>query len=303
MDSRIYASPPLGNCHATQHPRLGSREYPQSINLPITGELGPCTSQLDLNRLHITLPELRAYGMPIVMPQQPAASVLNYTSRTEIPEALDPTYYISSPPLPYNDKLTGVDSWPLRDSRHSRIGGSASTHMSIQDLYDLVRVVNHEWLQRLDSTPHLVSRCSKLASPDLFFRGIRAMQQCFSGSLTGQFGDMLSDTVIDSFENIFSLVHVACACAYVLHKDEDFYDWNGLFDHMFQWQYLLSKQDDVQCFLMAMDQLTCEHKYRLTTSLGGGGIIDRECYERTIDISRNGPVMTDCSRFLDGKSF
>lgn len=85
-------------------------------------------------------------------------------------------------------------------------------------------------------------------------------------------------------------------------KNEDFYDWDGLFDHMLQWQYLLSSQDDVQCFLMAMDQLTCEHEYRLTNSLSRGGMFDRKFYERTFDILRNGPVMTDCSRFLDGKS-
>ena len=325
-DIQIYASPPPGNCHATRYPHLGSLECPPCMISPISGKPGPWTSQSDLNRSHINIPELRAYRTPIVLPQQPVASVLDYPSQTEIRRTSDPAYYMPSPPLPFNDILTGVDSWPFQESCFSHIGGLASTHVSIHDLYELVRVVNDEWLQKLDSTPYIVSRCSKLASPEVFSRGIRAMQQCFtgflsysfedmfseplvdwfkdisSGSPTGQFEDIFSDIVLDSFENIFSLVHVACACAYVLHKDEDSYDWDGFFDHMFQWQYLLSERDDVQCFLMAMDQLTCEHNYRLTFSLSGGGISDQECYGRPIDILRNGPVVKDFSRFLDGKS-
>ena len=284
-NNQSYASPPPSYCPATQDPPFGTLECAQSKNHSIDRELPQYTSQ---HRSNTTLPELGAYEMPISLAQQPAASISEYRSQMEFPEALDPMDYISVPPLPFDDILAGVESWPVQDVRFSYIGGLAPTQVSIQDVYELVRVVNNEWLPRLDSTPHLVSRCSELSCSALFYRGMSAMQQCFNNFLT------------DSFEDIFSLVHVACACAYSLHKDEHLYNWDGLFDHMLQWQYLLSNQDDVQCFLMAMDQLTCEHNYRLTNSLSGGGIFDHQSYQKTFDILKNGPVMTDCSRFLDG---
>ncbi len=285
LDNQGYASPPPSYCTPTQDFRFGTLECPQSRNHSIDKELAQYASQ---HRSDITIPELGAYKLPISLAQQPAASIPEYRAQMEIPEALDPMDHISVPPLPFGNILPGVELWPVQDFRYSYIGGLVRTQVSIQDVYELVGIVNNEWLPRLDSTPHLVSRCSKLASPALFYRGIGAMQQCFNNFLTG------------SFEDIFSLVHVACACAYLLHKDEDLYDWDGLFDHMLQWQYLLSKQDDVQCFLMAMDQLMCEHNYRLINSLSGGGTFDQQSYERTFDMLRHGPVMTDCSWFLDG---
>ena len=290
LNKQIYASPPPSQCPATQDPRFGKLECPQSRNHSVGRGLAQYASQHSLDRSDLITPELEAYETPTTLPYQPVGSISEPCSQMEIPAFSDPTDYISVSPLPFGDILAGVESWPVQDPRFSYICGLGPTQVSIQDIYELVGIVSNEWLPRLKSTPHLLSRCSKLSPPALFYRGVSAMQQCFNDSLT------------DSFEDMFSLVHVACACAYLLHKNKDFYDWDGLFDHMLQWQYLLSSQDDVQCFLMAMDQLTCEHDYRLTNSLSRGGIFDRKFYERTFDILRNGPVMTDCSRFLDGKS-
>ena len=290
LDNQIYASPPPSYCPIAQEPWVGTLNCPQSRPHSTKRELTQPTSQHNLDEPNSLLPELGAYETPATLHQQPATFVSEYRSQMEIPDLADPTDYISVPPLPFGDILAGVKSWPVQDTRFSYICGLGPTQVPIQDIYELVRIVSNEWLPRLESTSYLALRCSKLSPPALFYRGISAMQQCFNGSLT------------DSFEDIFSLVHVACACAYLLHKDEDLYDWNALFDHMLQWQYLLSNQDDVQCFLMAMDQLICEHSYRLTNSLSGRGIFDQVSYERTFDILRNGPVMADCSNFLDGKS-
>ena len=290
LNDQIYASPPPSHCPVTQDPRFGTLECSQSRNHSINRGLAQSTSQNNLDRSSLITPELEAYETPTALPHQPAGFISEPRSQMEIPEFSDPTDYISVPPLRFGDILAGVKSSPVQDPRFSYICGLGPTQVSIQELYELVGIVSNEWLPRLESTPHLLSRCSKLSLPALFFRGVSAMQQCFNDSLT------------DSFEDMFSLVHVACACAYLLHKDENSYDWNCLFDHILQWQNLLSSQDDVQCFLMAMDQLTCEHDYRLTNSLSRGGIFDRNFYERTFDILKIGPVMTDCSRFLDGKS-
>lgn len=225
---------------------------------------------------------------PTVLPQEQGASILEDPSQMAVLEALDPTGYIPLPPILFDDNHAGMDSWPAGEIRSPSIPGLGETHVSIQNIYELVGDEN-TWLAGLYSTPHLPSRCSRLSTQELFDRGFSAMQQCFNGSLT------------DSIEDVFSLVHVACALAYWLHKDEDLYDWGGLFLHIHQWQYLLSDHDDVQCFLMVMDQLTCGHNYHLTNPLNGGGIYDQQTYETTFDMLRNGPVMSDCSTFLDGK--
>ena len=261
---------------------------------------------------------------PIILPPQLVASALEDPSRMAILEAPDRTGHIPLLPLPSNDLHAVMGSWPFQNSHYSCLGGLASTRVSIQVLSELVRAYNHKLLQRLDSTPRLVSQCSKLASPDVFSRSIRAMQQCFKDPLsalladmssgpptdlskddfdsqTGSFEDVFSDVALDSVQNMISLVHVTCACAYLLHKDEDHYDWDGLFHHMLQWKHLLSDPDDLQCFTMAVDQLTCEHAYPLTISLSGGGSYDQQPYGEIFDMLVNGPAMRCCSMFLDGK--
>lgn len=228
---------------------------------------------------------------PIMLPPQSVASTLEDPSRMAILEAPDPL---------------------------------ASTRVLIQVLSELVRAYNDKLLQRLVSTPRLVSQCSKLASPDVFSRGIRAMQQCFKDPLSASFADvssgpptdsikddfdsqtgssedLFSDVDLHSVENIISLVHVTCACAYLLHKDEDIYYWDGLFHHMLQWKHLLSDRDDLLCFTMAMDQFKCEHTYPLTNPLSGGGSYDQQPYRKIFDMLVNGPAMRCCSMFLDGK--
>ena len=189
----------------------------------------------------------------------------------------------------FGDILANDASWPVRNDRWSLRGGLVRTQECIQELYELVAVVNSEWLQRLTSTPHLHLRCSTLAPAAVFYRGIHAMQQCFD------------DTLTNEFEDVFSLMHVACACAYMLHKDDKFYDWDEFFNHMFQWQCVFPDGDDLQYFLMAMDQLACEESSHLTKSLGVTGISDKSMHETTLRMLRDGPLIEDCSTFIDSR--
>ena len=289
LNHQNYAFP-LPSCSpATQDPLFATLECSESTNHLVNGELAQYTSQQDLDRSELDIPDLGVYEMPAALPQQPEASISELRTQMKAPESLNLTDYISASLNPSDDILAEVGSWPVQDLRFSYICGLTDTQVSVRDIYKIVERISNEWLARLGSTPHLVSRCSKLSFQDLFDRGFKAMQQCFDGFLT------------DSFEDMFSLVHVAYACAYCLHKDECLYDWDGFFVQILQWQYLLSNQDDVQCFLMAMDQLTCEHNYHLTHSLSGGRIFDQQFYEKTFNMLRNGPVMRDCSMFLDGK--
>ena len=228
---------------------------------------------------------------PILEPCVPPFEISNASDGGHIDEHgyIAPAENHSSLTCVFGDILASDASWPVRENRFSSKGGLAPTQEYIQDLYQLVEVVNTEWLERLKSTRHLHSRCSALAPAAVFFRGIQTMQRCFNGSLTNE------------FEDVFSLMHVACASAYMLHKDDKSYYWDEFFDHMLQWQHVLLDVDDVQCFLMAMDQLSCAESYCLTYSLCGRSSSDQRSYEQTFSMLRYGPIMEDCSSLLDGK--
>ena len=255
---------------------------------------------------------MNATGTPIALPQQSVASTPGDLSQMDIQDASDPTGYIPDLSLIFNDASPGMDYRPIQDGHFPYVGGLTSTQLLVQNLYKIVERLNNDWLQILYSTPHLVSRRSPLASFDVFSRGIRAMQQCFKDSvsdrseptlpnpLQGRYEDLFSDVVMDSFENILSTVHVAHACAYLINENED-YDWNGLFIHMLQWGYLLSNQDDVQCFLIAMHQLRCEHTYHFTIPLSGDGIFYQQSHTGTLDMLKVGPALKGFSMFVDGR--
>ena len=189
----------------------------------------------------------------------------------------------------FGDVLGNDVSWPVRGDRFSLSDGLTHKQGIIQELYDLVEVVNEEWLQRLNSTPHLLSACSALAPSVLFYRGIYVMQRCFN------------DTLPSGFDDVFATMHVACACAYMLHRDNPSYCWDDFFDHMLLWQHVLSDEVDVRYFLMAMDQLSCEDSGCLNYSLCGRSFSDQRSYEQNLNMLRDGPIMKDCASLLDGR--
>ena len=123
---------------------------------------------------------------------------------------------------------------------------SLTAKTQIEDLRALVLVVNNEWTQRMTSDLELTPRCSTLPPRTLLEIGVKALKRYFRGTLP------------DTFVDVFALMHVACAFAYMLHKDDESYCcdcWEEFFQDMLQWQYAIAEESEVQIFLKAMDRL------------------------------------------------
>ena len=176
---------------------------------------------------------------------------------------------------------------------------SALSQTQIEELRDLVEIVNEEWLQRLNSDQELWLRCSKLSVHDVFENGIKTLKQFFCGSL------------VKDFDEVFALMHVALASAYILHRDDDEpYRWTMFIQDALQWQLALSDNNDKALFVKVMDRWWWQIGV-LSSSLPSPMlhpvIVDTfpgtdTSQSRLLDVLRSGKIIGDCMGFLEGKS-
>ena len=213
-----------------------------------------------------------------------------------------------------------------RSSKNLENSGCVSAESHVEEMYALVCVVNAEWFQRMTSTPSLVSRCASLRPRALFERGVIALERCYRGTLP------------DTFEDIYALIHVACAVSYTLHQNGDWSE--DFFVDMLQWQHAITEEDDRYVFIEAMECLACcdglpkrfseEHNladrstnvlfprlrdfgsHRLSLSVNftkpilmlSRWLTHRQASsfdkQELINVLKNGRIMKDCSSYLDG---
>ena len=191
------------------------------------------------------------------------------------------------------------------DPSHASRGGlwdfhSGSTRTQVEELRDLVKVVNNEWMQRLTFAPDLHRRCATISPQEMFAEGLQSLKQC------------LCDNVPRDFVEIFALMHVAFAAAYILHRDDGSYCWSTFFQDALNWKLSLSGQDEQAAFLGVMDlwwQPELSFETPLTTNVGPTlGYIKTqqdladEFPRRFTDMPRNGKIIRNCVEFLNGMS-
>lgn len=177
---------------------------------------------------------------------------------------------------------------------------SGSTRTQVEELRDLVKVVNNEWMQRLTLAPDLHRRCAGFSPRDLFAEGLKSLEQC------------LCDNIPRDFVEVFALMHVAFAAAYILHRDDDSYCWSTFFQDALNWKLSLSGQDDQAAFLGVMDlwwQREISFETPLITNVGPAlGYLEAQqdlvdgFTMRVMDILRNGKIVRNCVEFLNGMS-
>ena len=177
---------------------------------------------------------------------------------------------------------------------------TGSTRTQVEELRDLVNVVNHEWLQRLTVAPDLHRRCAAFSSRELLAKGLKSLEQC------------LCDNVPREFVEVFALMHVGFAAAYILHRDDDSYCWSTFFQDALNWKLSLSGQDDQAAFLGVMDlwwQPQLSFETTLVANVGPAlGYIETqqdladEFIMRVIDMLRKGKIIRNCVEFLNGMS-
>ena len=170
------------------------------------------------------------------------------------------------------------------------------TQAQVEELRELVCIVNREWMGGLTPDTGLHTICSTLSVRDLFDRGLRCLKQCFRGNL------------LSSFEDIFALMHIAFASAYIVHKEDVSYCWSTFFRDALYWQFALSSQPERQSFITVMDRWWSSSADSPMPILGymspahskSAPLPLNKVQESLISLLKKGKVIESCSYFLDG---
>lgn len=133
-----------------------------------------------------------------------------------------------------------------------------------------------------------MSACSTLSTQKLFKLGVSGLQRYFQGLLA------------NSFEDAFAIMHVACAFAYMVHKDDEQYCWDDLFQELSQWQHAIVRNEDRALFLGVLDNLSCSQGIP-TVLLSSRALSDAFAHDELLNTLKKGKIVKDCSMSLDGK--
>lgn len=227
-----------------------------------------------------------------------ASSIVSSSSNIGSPHA----FSLSSAEQWSSDLMNTKES--INDSpSHASCGGPWDCHSGlrrtqVEELRDLVKVVNNEWMQRLTLAPDLYHRCAAFSSQGLFVEGLKTLEKCLCGNIPADFVE------------VFALMHVAFAAAYILHRDDDSYCWSTFFQDALCWKLPLSGRDDWAAFLAVMD-LWWQPEISLETSpIANAGpasgyvesqqdLADRFPI-RVMDKLMNGRIIRNCMEFLNG---
>ncbi len=202
-----------------------------------------------------------------------------------------------------------------------RNGVTLSTQSQVEELRETVRVLNEEWMRRCQSAPDLAQRASVLSPRSLFVKGAQTLQHLLRGVLPG------------NFDAVFALAHITCASAYIVHGDDRSHCWNDFFQDILRWQHLLD-EGDARVFIRLVnllwwpqgssEKLSCGNYFFDETSgtlvplrRPAVGLHASSSTEFNIlqppewqtkrssvpvrNSLKNGAVLQECLRFLDGK--
>ena len=180
------------------------------------------------------------------------------------------------------------------------VSNSAPRQRQVAELQELIRIVNSEWMQRIKPLRGLWSLCKALSASGLFERAVRTLRD-FSHGRSAQ-----------NFEGVFAMMHLVFAAAFSLHWQQDFYRFSVLCEDAFQWQHVLSSDEDKTRFLNAMNcwrlyefepttlaNSSCHTSFDSSTLQGSLYCADLKTVSNRL---RNGEVFKVCTGFLDGKS-
>lgn len=246
---------------------------------------------------------------------------------------VSPTYSspgtVSSPELCDKDwrhiKVTPALSGYLPSYENSRSqcdSAAFSSQSQVEELREMVRVLNEEWMRRCQTIPDLVLRISALSPKSLFETGAQALQHLFRGVLP------------ETFDAIFALAHITCASTYIMHRDDSSHCWNEFFQDILKWQHLMLNKSEAQLFIRLVNLLwwpqvstartSCGNYFLdetsetlvplrkpavgfdTSSSTGTNGLQSSQWPTELASIPllnslKNGVVVQECLRFLDGK--
>ena len=120
---------------------------------------------------------------------------------------------------------------------------SATAQIQISDLCEVVRALGEEWIRRLVTNTDITPPCSEAYTRALVEIGFRAVRNYFKG------------TIPSTFQDVFALMHVAGASAYIIHKDDYVYSWGTFLCEAHQLQHLLIDKTEKFTFVKAIRRL------------------------------------------------
>lgn len=232
------------------------------------------------------------------------------TITSEIHPASPPTYLSHGPghPAPQYHLRESINSHPLSVKllphcfNHNSlvVSRSAPKSRQVEELQRLFRIINSEWMQRMNPLSELRLHCNTIPTSGLFKRAVRVLKDFICGR-----------QVLD-FEGIFAMMHLAFSGAFLLHWQPDFDYFNAFIDDTLQWEYALPSDEDKVRFL---DAMSCWRLHKLEPT----SLLNRNfhtCFAsmrsqrsrhssdpRTLsNMLRNSKVYKSCIALLEGKS-
>lgn len=156
--------------------------------------------------------------------------------------------YVQSCNLTYQ-RINHFQTVPSQRSRNAGLPGfsriekdslDCSEHVAIAtgDLFEVLRehvdALNQNWMDRLTLCP---SPDDKFLLSSPYEKGIQSLQEFYGGKLQG------------TFEEIFALMHIVHACAWIYHEKDETHFWHTFFLNVRQWRYAIATQKDALLFL------------------------------------------------------
>ena len=196
-----------------------------------------------------------------------------------------------------DDLATASTPWPDFPGFESRFARKQkSAQAQIEELRDLVRVINFEWIKRLESAPDLRVPYSDHSIRSLFETGIEVLQRCYQNILP------------TTFKEVFALMHIACGVFYIRHGNEACCGWGELFQDFLQSQYAMSEERDIHLLVAVTNQLWCPDCVILPqgstvspTQTLGPVVTAKPQSAHFVSLFRKGMIIRECSEFLNGK--
>lgn len=145
---------------------------------------------------------------------------------------------------PRISSISNSDLPPVHEAQISSAKQEPATAQEqLGDLHEAMRAMSEEWIRRLAASIDITPPCSESYTCALVEIGFRTLRDYFRG------------TIPNSFPDIFALMHVAGASAYIIDQNDGIYSWSAFLAETHQWQHLLSDGIERTTFMKAVSRL------------------------------------------------
>ena len=228
------------------------------------------------------------HGIPIELDSAYFRSELcgSLPSHTELSCSRHSESFASHNVSDLHEKETSVCAAPSYDDTFESMSWRNLSHDAyerqlIEELRDLFCVVKSEWEMRL-VMPSIYSRFD---AAGLFEMGIETLKRWSEGMAP------------ESFEGVFALMHLACACAYLLHPDDQPLYWDDFFEDMLHWQQAIPNREEKLVFRRVVKELYY-YQGSSKAAFESACQLDMDGTDGLLRVLSHGRIIQECLDFL-----